>query len=79
MPVLALPVGVVTTLLQNQVAALPSKACYIVYSAAIEGAQDAAGPWAAEPGAPGAGGGHITGVSFIRCTGGPVTVTVKTT
>lgn len=77
MPITQIPMGVQTTLLQNQVAALPNAPCTIVYTVAIEGAIDSGGPWVAEPGAPGAAGGHTTGVSFIRCTTGPVTVIAK--
>jgi hypothetical protein len=75
MPTFSLGLGTTTTIPQNAVYALPARACYLTYSAAVEGAFDIAGPWTADAAAP--GGAHVSGMNFIRCTTGPVIVTVK--
>lgn len=73
MPITALSIGPVHTLLQNVVYAMPAKSCLLSFSVALEGAFDPGGPWVSNPGTPGAGGGY-TAVPFIRCPTGNAVV-----
>lgn len=75
MPTYSIPLGVPTIIAQNVVYATPARACYMSFSAAIEGSLDGT-TWAAQPGSPGPGS-SIVVVPFIRCTTGPATVVCK--
>ena len=71
MPTYSVPAGVPTILAQNQVYALPARACYLFAEPACEVGQTITGPWTAPVA------GQPTAASFIRCTTGAATVTAK--
>jgi len=72
--VYGIPVGVPTTILQNQVVGLPSRLSFIQSTVAIDGSVDGV-TWVAMTGA------NTTGVSsparFARCTTAGVTILCK--
>lgn len=74
MPTQSIPLGPQTTILQNVAYALPSRACFIMSSVAIEWSNDGT-TWAALTGA------NTTGVNvgamFIRCPTANAVVTCK--
>ena len=71
-----LSIGPPVTLTQNVVYAMPAKLCHVSFSLALEGALSESGPWVANPGTPGAGGGY-TSAPFIRCPSGNAIVCIK--
>lgn len=75
MPQYSIPAGVPTIIAQNAVYALPSRACYITYTAALEGSMDGT-TWVAVPGTPGPGS-QVISTAFVRCPGGAATVCCK--
>lgn len=72
--VFAVPIGVPTSVLQNQVVGLPSKLCFIQSTVAIDGSVDGT-TWVAMTGA------NTTGVNsgarFARCTTAAVSILAK--
>jgi hypothetical protein len=66
--------GVPTTVLQNQVMALPARACWVLSSVALEFALAEAGPWVASAASTT---GVQTGASHARCPTAGATVSCK--
>lgn len=74
MPVISIPLGAPTDILQNIIYALPNRACLILSTVALEVGQKDTGAWVA---APTSTSGMQTAGSFIRCTTAGATVTAK--
>lgn len=76
MPISQLSCGVMQSIAQNEVWALPGVACYMSTSVALEGAFASGGPWVAVPGTPGPATALVS-VPFIRCPTAVATVIIK--
>lgn len=76
MPIQQIPQGVPTTLLQNEVAALPANNCFVFSSAAIDASVDGT-TWGALTGANTTG--IQTGARFVRCPLSGAIVSAKRT
>lgn len=76
MPIFQLCLGVAQQIAQNEVWALPSCACLISTTVALEGSFSPGGPWVAVPGSPGPGT-QMTAAGYIRCPTAAATVMAK--
>jgi hypothetical protein len=72
-----IPIGVPTTVLQNETFSLPNRACWIVSSVALEFGQSQAGPWTAS--AVSATTGLQAPANWARCPSASALVTCKPT
>lgn len=67
----SIPLGPATSITQNVVYALPSRACIIASDAAVDVSQSIGGPFTAYTA------GLVTAGSFVRCISGNTVITCK--